>query len=206
MGNTYKQQLDSPLWREKRKRILERDNYECVLCGKSNCELNVHHVNYLSNRLAWEYSDNMLVTLCKDCHNELHNKINSRKLGEYKIGDCYYYSHIDFDNYGFIYDIDFVRNNIYFASIDNGSTYDTFWIERFKMNYFIKKVNKYEIVKDDYWANLMVENIQNIIEDNNKSYLEIVDKYGYDNDIKICLNDLLKHDNDITKYMKDNEI
>lgn len=35
-------------------------------------DLNIHHKFYVLDKKAWEYSDEALVTLCVDCHQEVH--------------------------------------------------------------------------------------------------------------------------------------
>lgn len=67
----YEDQLQHPLWLEKRAKILQRDWGICQLCmtGKN---LNVHHKVYIVGRMAWEYSDMYLITLCRACHVETH--------------------------------------------------------------------------------------------------------------------------------------
>ena len=35
-------------------------------------KLNVHHKVYRQNKLAWEYPDADLITLCWSCHEEIH--------------------------------------------------------------------------------------------------------------------------------------
>lgn len=35
-------------------------------------DLNVHHKYYIENRLAWEYNNDILITLCERCHQEEH--------------------------------------------------------------------------------------------------------------------------------------
>ena len=39
-------------------------------------DLHVHHNYYQENKLAWEYDDNALITLCWSCHEELHKNQN----------------------------------------------------------------------------------------------------------------------------------
>lgn len=34
--------------------------------------LNIHHKSYIMNRLAWEYDNSNLITLCENCHEEEH--------------------------------------------------------------------------------------------------------------------------------------
>jgi hypothetical protein len=48
---------------------MERDKWKCKRCGCADKTLNVHHLEYLRNREPWEYADDLLVTLCDDCHN-----------------------------------------------------------------------------------------------------------------------------------------
>ncbi len=65
----YHEKLFDPRWIEKRKRILNRDNNKCVICGKSEGKLHVHHKQYhfikrLQTHVApWEYNDNLLISL-----------------------------------------------------------------------------------------------------------------------------------------------
>ena len=35
-------------------------------------QLNIHHKFYISGRLAWQYENEALVTLCYDCHKKIH--------------------------------------------------------------------------------------------------------------------------------------
>lgn len=69
---TYSEQLRHPLWQRKRLRILERDGWMCVACCAADRSLHVHHRVYLKGRLAWEYDDSDLKTLCEDCHKVHH--------------------------------------------------------------------------------------------------------------------------------------
>jgi len=38
--------------------------------------LQVHHKRYIEGKFIWEYDDNDLVTLCKECHTLVHNEID----------------------------------------------------------------------------------------------------------------------------------
>lgn len=76
--NIYEYLLDTDEWRNKRQKILARDNYCCRWCGKKT-NLNIHHMYYNAypnGRMVnpWEYPDNALITLCKDCHVKAHQK------------------------------------------------------------------------------------------------------------------------------------
>jgi 5-methylcytosine-specific restriction endonuclease McrA len=54
-------------WINQRNRILKRDNYKCVECGKES-NLHVHHTKY---RFKSE-QDKDLITLCRYCHAAKH--------------------------------------------------------------------------------------------------------------------------------------
>ena len=80
MDKTYNDLLLSPLWINKRKKILIRDNNRCRSCGKSE-RLDVHHRQYHiikstgKFKLPWEYNDRYLITLCENCHYSGHELI-----------------------------------------------------------------------------------------------------------------------------------
>jgi len=65
--------LEYPEWMPLRAKILVRDSYTCVKCGKTTGSMHVHHV------LPWKFfpefrlhSDN-LVTFCIKCHKAFHS-------------------------------------------------------------------------------------------------------------------------------------
>lgn len=74
----YGEKLFDPRWIEKKKKILIRDNNKCVICGKSEGKLHIHHKQYhFIKRLQihaepWDYNDNLLITLCESCHSRGH--------------------------------------------------------------------------------------------------------------------------------------
>lgn len=127
---SYAEMLKDPRWQKRKTEILTRDNFTCQLCGSKDKTLHVHHKYYLENHKPWEYSGNVLVTLCEDCHRRIHTKPNTDTA---KIGDVYLYCHSDFDDYLMCFDIDYMNNLIYLAGLDNGSGSDSFWV--FKMGY-----------------------------------------------------------------------
>ena len=69
----YREQLRTTKWKKKKNSILKRDNYKCVKCGETT-NLQVHHIYYVNDHKAWEYPNNALMTLCKECHEEWHDK------------------------------------------------------------------------------------------------------------------------------------
>lgn len=75
----YKEKLADTRWLVRRREILNRDGYRCLLCGDKDdillghhAVLNVHHLRYKTGRKPWEYPDCDLVTLCSKCHSTIH--------------------------------------------------------------------------------------------------------------------------------------
>lgn len=68
----YSNQLKDKRWKKLANKIRKRDNYTCQLCG-SHEHLQVHHKKYIKDRLAWEYDESNLITLCSECHKKVHN-------------------------------------------------------------------------------------------------------------------------------------
>lgn len=63
---TYSQKLKDPRWQKKRLEVLNRDSFSCRFCGDDKNTLHVHHISY--NGDPWDTDDNLLITLCDDCH------------------------------------------------------------------------------------------------------------------------------------------
>ena len=74
MHFNYERLLKTPEWRGYRKTILERDNYTCQICHqkKSADELQVHHKKYIEGNDPWDYPQELVETLCVDCHENWH--------------------------------------------------------------------------------------------------------------------------------------
>lgn len=54
-------------------KIFERDSFTCTLCKNKGCELNAHHILPFRGNEELVYEETNLVTLCRDCHFEVHN-------------------------------------------------------------------------------------------------------------------------------------
>jgi len=68
----YVDKLNTIQWRNKRKKIFKRDNYNCTVCG-SGKNLEVHHTYYYDDHTdPWKYPNKSLLTLCEKCHLEYH--------------------------------------------------------------------------------------------------------------------------------------
>lgn len=65
-------QYKDPRWQKKRLEIMERDEFSCQCCYETESELNVHHRKYIKDKKIWEYNNDQLVTLCDNCHKEVH--------------------------------------------------------------------------------------------------------------------------------------
>lgn len=70
MNFDYQEYLASNKWKQKARQVRNRDKHRCVHCSASACELHVHHLTY--KHLRNEPLDD-LITLCKPCHQKLHN-------------------------------------------------------------------------------------------------------------------------------------
>lgn len=66
---TYQEKLKDHRWIMKANDVKLRDNYTCQKCGCGD-RLEVHHVRYLRFTEPWNYPDNYLITLCRNCHQE----------------------------------------------------------------------------------------------------------------------------------------
>lgn len=65
-------------WKDKRQKILARDNFQCIICN-SDKDLQVHHrqYHYLKAiekfKAPWDYDHDLLITLCIKCHQKGHS-------------------------------------------------------------------------------------------------------------------------------------
>ena len=62
--------LKSEDWKRKRYVVLRRDNWKCVHCGARATM--VHHKKYAKYNIGREPID-WLVSVCKSCHDSMHN-------------------------------------------------------------------------------------------------------------------------------------
>lgn len=89
----YDEYLRSNAWINIRNQVLERDKHKCKICGATE-NLRVHHKDY---ECIYHEEDALydLVTLCDDCHRELHeflkNEVSEKtKNALYKLREDYY--------------------------------------------------------------------------------------------------------------------
>lgn len=68
-----------PKWKAKRKEVIERDQFKCVICGSKE-DLQVHHRQYhyvkatKKFKVPWDYPQHLLISLCSSCHSRGHSK------------------------------------------------------------------------------------------------------------------------------------
>jgi len=75
---TYIEKLQDPRWQKKRLEVMNRDHWACLHCNKSENTLTVHHCRY--NGEPWEADDQLLITLCMDCHKTRQDAESDAKL------------------------------------------------------------------------------------------------------------------------------
>ena len=73
----YRKNTSREVQPELRKLVLERDNWTCQKCGKSKDEdinliLHCHHIDPVKNNPIESADMDNCVTLCKECHKEVH--------------------------------------------------------------------------------------------------------------------------------------
>ena len=75
----YSDLLKDGRWQERRLLVLQRDKFACTICKKTEF-LDVHHLDYLGDLKPWEYPNDMLITVCDECHDKENTRYKSEKL------------------------------------------------------------------------------------------------------------------------------
>ncbi|MDI9358558.1 MAG: hypothetical protein QM528_06400 [Phycisphaerales bacterium] len=80
--NFEKKGWNTPEWIAKSKAVKERDGNKCRCCGTTTKILHAHHRCYITKNGVqnnpWEYPNELLITLCEDCHrngHKVHGKV-----------------------------------------------------------------------------------------------------------------------------------
>lgn len=63
--------MKSRVWRSLRSKVLRRDSYLCQSCSNDQ-ELEVHHISYKN---FGNESLSELVTVCRTCHQSIHDQL-----------------------------------------------------------------------------------------------------------------------------------
>lgn len=69
-------------WKRKRRKILKRDRYTCRRCrqqGKYKRANTVHHIKKLRDVPELALTDDNLVSLCAECHEEIHPEKHKKR-------------------------------------------------------------------------------------------------------------------------------
>lgn len=82
---TYSEKLRHPLWQKKRLQILQRDDWACRSCGTKTKNLQVHHIVYCGKGTnPWDYADDLLQSLCEDCH-EIRQELTDKAANALRV-------------------------------------------------------------------------------------------------------------------------
>lgn len=65
----YRDYLQTPEWKERRKRIMRKAGFRCQVCNAYGVQLNVHHRTYERRGCEWDAD---LIVLCRTCHEIFH--------------------------------------------------------------------------------------------------------------------------------------
>jgi hypothetical protein len=76
---TYYEKLKDPRWQKKRLEVMQKNDFNCEICGDGESTLNVHHKEYLKDLEPWEYNIYQLACICQSCHEEQHNQFDLLK-------------------------------------------------------------------------------------------------------------------------------
>ncbi len=64
----------SPRYKNWRQKVFERDSWTCASCGQIGGTLRAHHILMWSKYFWMRFEMKNGITLCKPCHQRLHNK------------------------------------------------------------------------------------------------------------------------------------
>lgn len=70
---TYQEQLDQPEWKRKRTEIILRDNGVCRVCLQQRPNPDIHHLKYIWGKMAWDYPNELLIVVCRGCHEQVES-------------------------------------------------------------------------------------------------------------------------------------
>lgn len=68
MISDYFKKYKDPRWQKLRLEILQRENFKCQACGRTDEPLHVHHLWYDYSKDPWGISPALLECLCETCH------------------------------------------------------------------------------------------------------------------------------------------
>lgn len=60
-------------------KVHKKYNFTCQNCGNSSCTLHAHHIIPVSIDITKAYDFDNLITVCKECHHEIHKTVESER-------------------------------------------------------------------------------------------------------------------------------
>lgn len=84
MTEEYKKYLESDEWKYLSLARKSIDNFTCCMCGSKD-NLEVHHLTYNKHHEMTRLCD--IVTVCRDCHQAIHDFMRSTKNTENKVNN-----------------------------------------------------------------------------------------------------------------------
>lgn len=79
-SSNYRDKLLDGRWEDFRKSYLRRNGSFCRGCRRGDMPIQIHHLVYDPSREPWEYNDNEVAALCRECHAKWHKLMNSFRL------------------------------------------------------------------------------------------------------------------------------
>jgi len=94
--------------------------YNETFKGKDFIDLNIHHKHYINGNKPWEYDDNVLISLCADCHKKTHEHDDIFVFNQ--EGDKLYKTEIcqRCGRCGFLKEFDYYKNGVCFTCAGEG--------------------------------------------------------------------------------------
>jgi hypothetical protein len=66
---------------------MQRDGFKCRICGNDKKQLQIHHIYYDPDYInPWDYPDDLLTTLCNECH-EKESQVTISDISELFVKD-----------------------------------------------------------------------------------------------------------------------
>lgn len=70
---TYSDKLKDPRWQKVRLRVMDVNDFKCLICDRGDKTLHVHHKKYTTPN-PWDEPIENLRCVCEECHNYIHDK------------------------------------------------------------------------------------------------------------------------------------
>lgn len=80
----------SSIWEYRRAEVLKEQNYECQRCkarGTYSEATTVHHIKHLKKYPQLALTKSNLMSVCKECHNELHPEKNRNHKAKAQLNE-----------------------------------------------------------------------------------------------------------------------